>query len=296
MLLRERRKPAPARARSLRTVPNELTLRSLVERWAVPRHLFANARDNQWVRSDLTRAFEQLGFRVTHQGRYRNVVALPAQTEAAPLTLVAAHYDSVPHCPGADDNASALAVMLECARVVAEQDARLPIGFVAFNAEEDGLLGSTEFVASGLAELGRPVAATHVLEMLGFRSAVGSHQRLPLPFTPASLRRADYVGLLGNGSSNRLLDEALRSEAAPDLRLVTAKTWGPVCRLLPDLGRSDHLPFWHAKLPAVLWTDTANFRNPNYHRKSDVPDTLDYAFMRQVAELLCSVLVAEHGA
>jgi len=296
MLLRERPKPSHVGASNLRSVPDENTLRSLVERWAVPRHLFANARNNQWIRNDLTRAFQQLGLHVTHQGPYQNVVALPSRADTAPLALVAAHYDSVPHCPGADDNASALAVMLECARVVAQQDARLPIGFVAFNAEEDGLLGSTDFVAEGLPQLGRPVATTHVLEMLGFRSDAGTRQRLPLPFMPASLREANYVGLLGNGPSNRMVDAALRSAAAPHLRLVTAKTWGPVCRLLPDLGRSDHFPFWHAKLPAVLWTDTANFRNPHYHRKSDVPETLDYVFMRQVAELLCSVVVAEQGA
>jgi Zn-dependent M28 family amino/carboxypeptidase len=64
--------------------------------------------------------------------------------------------------------------------------------------------------------------------------------------------------------------------------------------VLPDLGRSDHLAFWEARLPAVLWTDTANFRNPNYHRASDTPDTLDYRFMSEIADLLgalCSLPV-----
>jgi hypothetical protein len=56
------------------------------------------------------------------------------------------------------------------------------------------------------------------------------------------------------------------------------------------MGRSDHLPFWNAGLPAVLWTDTGNFRNPHYHRASDTPATLDYAYMRDVAELVCDVV------
>ena len=71
--------------------------------------------------------------------------------------------------------------------------------------------------------------------------------------------------------------------------LVAAKTWGPLHRVFPDLTRSDHFPFWNAGLPAVLWTDTGNFRNPNYHRATDTPDTLDYGFMREVAELICAL-------
>ena len=61
----------------------------------------------------------------------------------------------------------------------------------------------------------------------------------------------------------------------------------PGMTLVPDLGRSDHAPFWDAELPAVLWTDTGNFRNPNYHAVTDTPDTLDYAFMSEVAHLVC---------
>jgi Zn-dependent M28 family amino/carboxypeptidase len=290
MLIRERRKPAFAAVSSLRNAPAEATLRSLVERWAIPRHQFANAAANRQVRAELVAAFRRLDFAVTLQGGYQNVVALPRASGNASLTLVAAHYDSVPDCPGADDNASALAVMLECARVLAEHEPRLPVGFVAFNAEEDGLLGSADFVRR-LPQLGRTVCATHVLEMVGFRRKATDSQPLPLPWAPAGLKVPDYIGLLGNGRSNRIVDHALGCAAAPALRLMTAKTWGPICRLLPDLGRSDHFPFWNAKLPAVLWTDTGNFRNPHYHRMTDTPDTLDYAFMRDVAELLCAVLL-----
>jgi hypothetical protein len=78
--------------------------------------------------------------------------------------------------------------------------------------------------------------------------------------------------------------------------VLGAKTWGPLYRLFPDLARSDNFPFWSAGLAALLWTDTGDFRNPNYHRPTDTPDTLDYEFMRDVAQLVCALIVAERRA
>lgn len=269
----------------------EQRLRRWVEHLAVPRHFFANPAGNAWVCDQLARAFEQLGLQVQLQGKYRNVVAMPRGAATSPLTVVAAHYDAVPDCPGADDNASALAVMLECARQVAARPSahRRPIAFIGFNAEEDGLLGSRDFVTRGLAAMQLQVREVHVLEMVGFRGG-GSLQRAPLPLVPAALRRPDYLGLLAKGASNRVAERILASAAAPALRVLAAKTWGPLHRLIPDLTRSDHFPFWQAGLSAVMWTDTANFRNPNYHQLTDTPDTLDDSFMAQVAELLSAVV------
>ncbi|NUP10669.1 MAG: M28 family peptidase [Polyangiaceae bacterium] len=291
MWIRERPPPLEASSSSgTRLVADEPRLRAWVRRLAVPRHISVNARGNVWVRGELAAEFERCGFGVRLQGRYDNVVALPSCVAKDPITLVAAHYDTVPDCPGADDNASGLAVMLECARLVASVSPPTRVGFVAFNAEEDGLLGSRDFVEHGLAEIGVDVRAVHVLEMVGFRGRSAT-QTLPLPWAPASLRVPDFIGLVAKGGSNALLDDAIASRAAPGLRLVGAKTWGPVHRVVPDLVRSDHFPFWLAGVPALLWTDTGNFRNPHYHRLTDTPETLDYAFMREVSELLCDVLV-----
>ncbi len=287
MWIREREATSELRHLHQGPAPDAGRLRAWVERLAVPRHVFANARGNRWVRDELAAEFERSGLCVRLQGRYQNVVALPMRRAGEPVTLVAAHYDSVPDCPGADDNASGLAVMLECARVLREAAAQ-PIGFVAFNAEEDGLLGSREFLNDGLAELGVEVRLAHVLEMVGFRCST-AQQQLPIPWAPASLRVPDFIGMVSNGASNATVDRAVRSRAGRGLRLVAAKTWGPLHRVFPDLTRSDHFPFWNAGLSAVLWTDTGNFRNPNYHRATDTPDTLDYGFMREVAELICAL-------
>jgi Zn-dependent M28 family amino/carboxypeptidase len=264
---------------------------------AVPRHIFANSCNNGWVREELTATLEGYGLAVSLQGRYRNVVALPRHTHGQQrLTLVAAHYDSTPDCPGADDNASGLAVMLECARVCAQTEACLPVAFIAFNAEEDGLLGSQDFIMNGVPDLPHRIQSAHVLEMVGFRSAESLVQDLPFPWVPANLKVPNFIGLLANGRSNRTMRRVLKLSGAPGLRLVGAKTWGPLYKLLPDLTRSDHFPFWQAGLPAVLWTDTGNFRNPHYHQATDTPDTLDYSFMREVTELLSQAVLDQARA
>lgn len=265
------------------------------ERLAVPRHIFANARNNAWVRDQLAMAFEKCGLSVQLQGRYQNVVALPRAANGHPAVFIAAHYDSVPDCPGADDNASGLAVMLECARVLTGTGiaGNRPVGFIAFNAEEDGLLGSRDFVTNGLPALHINVHSVHVLEMVGFRGGSGAHQEVPLPWVPASLKIPNFIGLVGKGRSNASIDRAISQVVAPALQVRAAKTWGPLHRFVPDLRRSDHFPFWDNGIPALLWTDTGNFRNPHYHRTTDTPGTLDYEFMRDVAELLCATVSEE---
>ncbi len=292
--IRERAGRAGAEIRPL-VAPSVARLREWTERLAVPRHFSMHPRQNRRVGEELAGALEAAGFVARFQGDYRNVVALPQGADGERLSFVAAHYDSVPFCPGADDNASGLAVMLECARVLGEK--REQVGFIAFNAEEDGLLGSQDFVRSGLAALPCEVGAVHVLEMVGYRGRGASEsQPLPFPLLPARLKAPDFLGLVAKGATNPLIDRALASPVAPSLRVLGAKTWGPLHRLFPDLARSDHFPFWSAGLSALLWTDTGNFRNPNYHRPSDTPETLDYDFMRDVAELVCALIVEERRA
>lgn len=263
---------------------DEAELRDTVGWLSVPRHAWAQARENRRTGERIASVLADLGYRVSFQGQHRNVVALPPRL-TVPITLVCAHYDSVPSTPGADDDASGVAVLLACARALSGSDA--PVGFIAFNGEEDGMIGSADFVAS-LGDGARSIRGAHVLEMVGFAAhARGSQRapvRLPLPLPDVG----DFIGLLGSAGGNALLDGVVRTaaRAVPDLRVVGLKTYLGVDRWLPVLHRSDHSPFWGAGIPSVLWTDTAEFRNPNYHRATDVPETLDYAFMRRVAELV----------
>ncbi len=275
--------PSPSRR-------SEQRLQRDVRRCAVPRDIHAELHNNAQVRVWLQRTLSSMGLQVSLRGSLDNVVALPPQlAKDAPLTLVCAHYDSVPRCPGADDNASAIAVMLEVAR--GWRTSSGAVGFVAFNAEERGLCGSREFVAEMVARQRLNVVGAHVLEMVGYTDKAPHSQRSPLPL-PGLPTVGDFVALVANGRSRPMLAAAKaaakRCEGAPPL--LALQTMLGSERLVPDLLRSDHAPFWEHGIGAVMWTDTAEFRNPHYHRASDTPDTLDYTFMAGVTGLLKATL------
>jgi Zn-dependent M28 family amino/carboxypeptidase len=261
-------------------------LRAQVESLAVPRHATWEAYANRSIADRLARAFEDAGLRTFFQGPDRNVVGLPRSS--GPVTLVGAHYDSVPDTPGADDNASALAVLLSIV------ERRLPgVGFIAFNREEDGLVGSRSFVA-WLETSGLDIADVHILEMVGYTDPRPGAQRLPaaIPGFLAPTDRGDFLGVVGLGCGHRLADRVRRvADGALGVPPVISLQTPLMCvHVAPDLGLSDHLPFVQMGRSAVMWTDTAYLRTPHYHQLSDTPETLDYAFMAEVETLLARVL------
>ena len=279
----------------------ELTarLRADVVRLSVARNIWAQPEANAEVRDELRRRLHDLGYEVHEQSQYHNLIALPApeQRTTDPLDVVAAHYDSVARTPGADDNASALAVLLELAARAARH--RHLLALIAFNAEEEQMLGSAAFVAE-YELVGRrhdvTFAGFHVLEMLGF---TGPEQRAPTgvaewlgAYGVEIPERGDFVLLAANANSSFMLERALASAQEsgdrPPVFAIGLPEDGD--QLIPDLLRSDHGPLWRAGIPAILWTDTAELRNPNYHQPTDTPDTLDYTFLARVCELLTRVI------
>jgi hypothetical protein len=290
--------PAGAVDSSLAAALREVSpdrLRCAVEALARPRHYVVQRRANEetadWIAHELTGP----GYAVHFQGSYRNVVATRPAAAGEPALLVGAHYDSVPETPGADDNASAVAAMLECARVVARNDGCPRVCFVAFNREEDGLLGSADFVANYLPGSSLTIVAAHVLEMVGYSSSRPGSQRLPqgLPIRVPST--GDFLGILGNRDSAALVDRVLGRAVTycPELAVIGLTVPAGAELLLPVLARSDHAPFWQAGgIPAVMWTDTAEFRNPHYHRSMDTPETLDYEFLACVTRVLLACLLS----
>ncbi len=197
--------------------------------------------------------------------------------------LVGAHYDSIPGTPGADDNASGVAALIATARAIGPHE---DVCFVAFDGEECGFVGSRALVA-GLGPH-RP-EQVHILEMVGYASRRPGSQRNPAPAIQAPTV-GDFLALVGTHASRGMLDHVLSTADAhavpvqglylPDVPL------GMVEGISHHLLRSDHAPFWRAGLPALMWTDTAEFRNPHYHRATDTPETLDYDFLAGVTRLL----------
>jgi len=291
MFLRESRKARRLSHRAeLATAAEEISagdLETLVREIAVPRSFQfergVNRRIAEWIHDRL----ESYGLRTGFQGRYRNVVALTEAARERPAVLVGAHYDSVPRTPGADDNASAVAALLACARIVGRYFSDLPVGFVAFNCEEIGFRGSAEF-ARYCARGGLEVETVHVLEMLGYRDHRPGSQSKP-PLLPVRLPSVgDFLGLVGNWRSRHPVERVLRTARTylPHLPVLGLKVYFGLEALYPVLQRSDHASFWRRGIPALMWTDTSEYRNPNYHLQSDIPETLDYDFLEQVTRLL----------
>ena len=262
-------------------------LREYVEALAFPRHYLAERAANVRARDLLLERLRGFGYAPVLQGGYDNIVATSAAADGGPYLLLGSHYDSVPGSPGADDNASAVAVCLECARLLRGADVG-PVMVVLFNREEDGLLGSREFVRGLAAEPGWSVAEAHVFEMVGYCSHAAGSQKLPpgLPGVTAP-DVGDFLGLIANRHSNPVAEQvlALAAACAPGSPVLALKVYFGAERYFGHLLRSDHAPFWEAGIPAVMWTDTSEFRNPHYHRASDTADTLDYDFLARVTRL-----------
>ncbi|PMR75182.1 M28 family peptidase [Billgrantia endophytica] len=218
-------------------------------------------------------------------------VRLPGNGLEEEILVVGAHYDTVRGSPGADDNASGVAVLIELARLLRDAELDRSLRLVAFANEEIPFFGSDAMGSLRYARQARAEDANIVgmmsLEMLGYYSdAPGSQYHPPLlgHFYPD---RGDFVAFIGNMRSRQLVRQAIgafREHAhVPSEGLAAPE-------LIRDIRRSDHWAFWEMGYPAVMLTDTANFRNPYYHGPNDTPERLDYETMARLTEALAKAL------
>ena len=199
--------------------------------------------------------------------------------------VVGAHYDTVPGSPGANDNASGVAVLIELSKM------NLPLRFVAFANEEMPYflgpeMGSFVYAASAR-ERGEAVHAMFSLEMLGYyRDAPGS-QRYPFPLGFFYPDRADFIAFVGDLGSRKLVRKAVslfrRSSRFPSEGVAAPSS-------IPGVSWSDHWSFRRHGYPAIMITDTAFYRYPHYHLPSDTPERLDYERMARVTLGIAEVL------
>ncbi|MGH7229904.1 MAG: M20/M25/M40 family metallo-hydrolase [Nitrospiraceae bacterium] len=255
--------------------------------------------------------FRRLGLNVASHSfkalgsTYRNVIgASPTSRSSSrsgkrsnPPLIIAAHYDTIPKSPGADDNASGLAVMLEAARKLVKVPLNGEVRFIAFCLEEHNLLGSLAYAAH-LKETRQALMGAIVLECVGFTSSQDGSQQKPPGVPIAVPTTGDFLAVVGNTASSTLAAgfEAAAKKHVPELKTVPLVVPGNG-EQLPDTRRSDHAAFWHYGYPAIMLTDTANFRNPNYHRPTDTIDTLDFMFMVRIAKALTAAVIkfADHS-
>ncbi|QRM36117.1 M28 family peptidase (plasmid) [Microvirga sp. VF16] len=221
-----------------------------------------------------------------YAGRTRQnlILNLPGQQNRG-FILVGAHYDAVPGSPGADDNGSALAVLLEMASAFFDKPARRPMRLAAFDLEEADRRGSVAY-AQHLRDQREPLALMVALEMLGYRDSRPGSQQYPAGLHHFYPDRGDFIGLIGNLRTLPVLWELARvMRKSVPCEFLPVPSRG---RIVPDTRRSDHASFWDRGNPAIMVTDTANMRNPHYHKVSDRIETLDIEFLAGV----CSGLIA----
>jgi hypothetical protein len=208
------------------------------------------------------------------------IVELPGTDLPEEVLVIGAHFDAVPGTPGADDNATGAAALLELAHVLKDVPMRRTVRLVFFNLEEIGLRGAADHVRArrDAWQSGEETMIGMVsLEMLGYFSDEPGSQRSPVPpiegvFEPPTV--GDFIAIATVRRHQEFSQRFGREmqNAQPELKVLIADFF-PIAP--PDLLRSDHAPFMMAGLPAVILTDTSEFRNPHYHKPSDTIETLD---------------------
>ena len=208
------------------------------------------------------------------------------------VVIIGAHYDTVPGTPGADDNASAVAGLMELGRLLKESSNKKTLVFVAFVNEEPPCFGSTNMgsmvYAKHLKDRKISIEVMVSLEMIGFFSKERI-QGYPLPgmglFYP---KTGNYIGVVGNFHSSRYVSffkKGIRKHSNINAKSLTAPEF------FGGINLSDHYSFWHHGYRAVMITDTSFFRNRNYHQETDTIDTLDFERMAELVKGLTHTLL-----
>ncbi len=250
---------------------------------------------------DLCRSrLESYGFAVELQnyGTGVNVIGRLAGTVSnSSEVVVSAHYDHIAGCPGAGDNAAGLAATLEVARLLSSRDNSHPLVIACWDEEERGLIGSKAYAdAARAAE--QNIGFVISFDTIGFLSTEPNSQTLPPGFDilfptesaeiAANDSRGDFVSIISDEASALLVASFVAH--ADSIGLKRSSLVVPQNLLLVpatgDLRRSDHASFWVNNFPGIILSDTANFRNPNYHclNGTDSPDTLNMEFVTQITQ------------
>lgn len=228
------------------------------------------------------------------------IIDLPGRDLASEVLIITAHYDAVPESPGADDDGTGVAAIVELARVLRDEPTRRSIRLILFTLEEVWLVGSQQYVRQfreeGLDTGEETVVGMISLDGLGYFSDEPGSQRSPIPpqpgiFEPPTV--GDFI-LITGVSQHKSFSQRLEAEmkrAVPELKVFTVDSF-PMALAPRDLFRSDHAPFLLNGLPGVMMTDTANFRSPHYHKATDTIDTIDVDRYTLVVKALAGAALA----
>lgn len=226
-------------------------------------------------------------FKINKGQEYENVIASFGPRNADRF-IIGAHYDVFGNSPGADDNASGVAAILEIARLLKKAKTPLKnrIDLVAFALEEPPFfatadMGSAHY-AKKLHEEKAKVKMMLALDMIGYFSDEPNSQGHPFPQKKINLSTGDFISVVGGithlKDTSRV--EELMKEGSRELKVKTVNA--PTT--IPGINFSDHRNFWELGYPGLMITDTSFYRNPHYHTAGDTAETLDYKRMTQVVQ------------
>lgn len=223
-------------------------------------------------------------------------VVIPGGSRASEIVLVGAHYDTVPGSPGADDNASGVAGVIEIARTLRGARLSRTVKLVAFVNEEPpffyfGEMGSRVYARAARAR-GDDIRVMLSLEMLGcYSDAAGTQAYPPLLgfFYPEA---GNFIAFVSNLRSRRALKDVVRAfKGGSDFPVEKLASPG----IVPGVSWSDQLSFWREGYPGVMVTDTAFYRYRHYHQATDTPDRIDFARMAKVVDGLATAVASLAG-
>jgi aminopeptidase YwaD len=237
--------------------------------------------------------------KVSFNGRdYRNIIATKEGfNNENDWILLGAHYDAAWGSPGADDNASGVALLLEAANIISKLSLIKTVQFSAFTLEEPQpqtihfLIGSDLF-AKESKRLNRRYEAVFILESVGYTDNDEGSQVTPLFVRIPVPKKGNFLGVIANRKSQSIMEAfcSISDQYVPELSVVPYKV--PLNgRIIPETRFSDHASFWDQGYPALMLTDTAMFRNPHYHTSHDRYETLDFDFMLNVTKAVVSVIL-----
>lgn len=223
-------------------------------------------------------------------------VTRPGTTRPNEIVVIGAHYDSVEGSPGANDNSSGVAAMLEMSGHFTRLRPACTIRFVAFVNEEPPYFETEHQGSRVYAKLcrqrGDDIHAMLSLETLGYYSEAPGSQNYPAPFGLFYPGRGNFVAFVSNLRSRSAMHEAVRAfRGHSDVPVECCATFERV----EGVGWSDHASFWREGYPAMMVTDTAIFRYPHYHAASDTPDKVNYELLARVTDGLCGMLAVMAG-
>lgn len=286
------------------TLPEEQTSQLL------RRHVLTLARDigprNIWrpssmaatttyleeVLTDLGYTVRQQEFTAHNTSTINLEVEIVGSLQPEEIVVVGAHYDTVPDCPGANDNGSGVAALLELARLLADASPARTIRLVAFANEEAPFfiskdMGSRHYAARSH-KLREKIVAMLSLETMGYYRDEPGSQDYPFPFSLLYPDTANFIAFVGNVRSRALVRRAIGSfryhARFPSQGIA-------VPSFVAGVGWSDHWSFWQEGYPAIMVTDTAFYRYASYHSASDTSEKLDYTKLARVVTALANTIL-----